>query len=90
MMALKRSQVYAQRPQEIEVVLIDLMMPQMDGLTAMRALKKINPYVKVIATSGLATKEKIAKAESIGIKAFLVKPYRAEKLLLILSTALPI
>ncbi|GAB4229838.1 MAG: hypothetical protein Kow0049_11480 [Stanieria sp.] len=45
---------------------------------------------KVIATSGLATKEKIAQAESIGIQAFLVKPYTAEKLLLILSTALPI
>ncbi|BAU62717.1 two-component hybrid sensor and regulator [Stanieria sp. NIES-3757] len=79
--------VYAQHHQVIEVVLMDLTMPEMDGLTAMRALKKINPHVKLIATSGLATKEKITTAESIGIKAFLVKPYTAEKLLLILSKA---
>lgn len=74
--------IYAQQPQEIEVVLLDLMMPEMDGLTAMRTLKKINPDVKLIATSGLLTKEKIASAESIGIKVFLAKPYTAEKLLL--------
>ena len=74
--------IYAQQPQKIKVVLMDLTMPEMDGLTAMRALKKINPNIKLIATSGLATKEKINAAELIGIKAFLVKPYTAEKLLL--------
>ena len=74
--------IYAQQPQEIKVVLMDLIMPEMDGLTAMRALKKINPKIKLIATSGLASKEKITAAELIGIKAFLVKPYTAEKLLL--------
>ncbi len=79
---------YAQQPQEIRVVLMDLIMPEMDGLTAMRALKKINPSVKLIATSGLATKEKVTIAESIGIKAFLAKPYTAEKLLLNLNEAI--
>lgn len=74
--------IYAQQPEAIKLVLMDLTMPEMDGLTAMRALKKINPQVKLIATSGLATKEKRAAAETIGIKAFLVKPYTAEKLLL--------
>ena len=74
--------IYAQQPQEIKVVLMDLTMPEMDGLTAMRTLKKINPNIKLIATSGLATKEKMTAAELIGIKAFLVKPYTAEKLLL--------
>lgn len=80
--------VYAQQPQEIKVVLMDLNMPEMDGLTAMRGLKKINPQVKLIATSGLATKEKVSAAESIGIKSFLTKPYTAEKLLLNLNTAI--
>ena len=77
--------IYAQQPQEIEVVLMDLVMPEMDGLTAMRALKKINPKLKLIATSGTATKEKVAAAELIGIEAFLTKPYTAEKLLLNLN-----
>ena len=77
--------IYAQQPQEIKVVLMDLKMPEMDGLTAMRALKKINPKIKLIATSGLAIQEKITAAELIGIKAFLAKPYTAEKLLLTLG-----
>lgn len=80
--------IYAQQPQSIEVVLMDLIMPEMDGLTAMRALKKINPQVKLIITSGLASKEQVTIAESIGIKAFLTKPYSAEKLLLNLSEAI--
>lgn len=80
--------IYAQQPQSIEVVLMYLIMPEMDGLTAMRALKKINPQVKLIITSGLASKEQVTIAESIGIKAFLTKPYSAEKLLLNLSEAI--
>jgi two-component system, cell cycle sensor histidine kinase and response regulator CckA len=73
--------IYAQQPQAIAVVLMDLIMPEMDGLTAMRALKKINPHVKLIVTSGLATKENVTTAESISIESSLVKPYTAEKLL---------
>jgi CheY-like chemotaxis protein len=80
--------IYAQQSQEIKVVLMDLMMPEMDGLTAMRALKKINSSVKLIATSGLATQENITTAESIGIQAFLVKPYTTEKLLLNFNEAI--
>ncbi len=80
--------IYAQKPHEIEVVLMDLIMPEMDGLTAMRALKKINPHVKLIATSGMATKEKVSAAESIGIQGFLLKPYTTEKLLLHLKQAI--
>ncbi len=73
---------YARQPQEISVVLIDLMMPEMTGLTAMRTLRKINPSVKLIAISGLAERDKIIAAERIGIQAFLAKPYAAEELLL--------
>ncbi|MGL5076650.1 MAG: hybrid sensor histidine kinase/response regulator, partial [Waterburya sp.] len=80
--------IYAQQPQAIAVVLMDLVMPEMDGLTAMRALKKINPHVQLIATSGLGTKENMTTAESIGIQSFLVKPYTAEKLLFNLNKAI--
>lgn len=73
--------LYTQNQAKISVVLMDLMMPEMSGLTAMRTLRKINPSVKLIANSGLAEQEQIAAAESIGIKAFLAKPYKAEKLL---------
>jgi two-component system, cell cycle sensor histidine kinase and response regulator CckA len=76
--------IYAQQSQDIQIVLMNLMLPEMDGLTAMNVLKRINPEIKIIATSGLLTKAKIASVESIGIKVFLAKPYTAEKLLLIM------
>ncbi len=45
--------IYAQYQQQISVVLLDMMMPEMDGAIAIRKLKKINPHVKIIVISGL-------------------------------------
>ncbi len=58
---------------------MDMMMPVMDGQASIQAIRKINPEVKIIAVSGLAEKDKLAKAA--GTNAFLPKPYTAEKLL---------
>jgi signal transduction histidine kinase/ActR/RegA family two-component response regulator len=71
--------LYAQHKQKISVVFIDMMMPTMDGLIAIRTLQKLNPQVKIIATSGLPTMEQ--QALSAGAKAFLSKPYTAKELL---------
>jgi PAS domain S-box-containing protein len=68
--------LYAQHKNEIKVILTDVMMPYMDGPVTIRALQKLNPNVKIIASSGLAENSKIE-----GVKAFLPKPYTAEKLL---------
>ncbi|GET39904.1 PAS domain S-box protein [Microseira wollei] len=71
--------LYAQHQQEISVVLMDLMMPNLDGLTAIRALQKINPQVKAIATSGLSANSELALA--VNVKTFLLKPYMLKDLL---------
>ncbi|MBF2008222.1 MAG: response regulator [Chlorogloeopsis fritschii C42_A2020_084] len=73
--------LYAEHRDEISVVLTDMLMPSMDGLTTIRTLKKINPNVKVIAVSGLASADKVNAANDIGVKAFLSKPYTAKQLL---------
>ena len=72
--------LYAQRQDEVKLVLTDLMMPYMDGAATVRALRRINPNVKVIASSGLAGNGK-SELASIGVNDFLTKPYSAEKLL---------
>jgi PAS domain S-box-containing protein len=79
--------LYAQHKDEIRLVLTDLMMPYMDGPVTIRALQKINPAVKIIASSGLAENERVAELNG-GIKGFLPKPYTAEKLLTMLSESL--
>ncbi|MCC5638866.1 response regulator [Nostoc sp. CHAB 5844] len=73
--------LYAEHRDEISLVLTDMVMPSMDGLTTIRTLQKINPNVKIIAISGLASSDKVNAAYDIGIKAFLSKPYTANQLL---------
>ncbi|MBE9168474.1 response regulator [Pleurocapsales cyanobacterium LEGE 06147] len=73
--------IYAQHKDRIAVVLMDMMMPSMDGSTTIRALHKINPQLKIIATSGLISNKKLAEAAGVGIEAFLPKPYMAKELL---------
>lgn len=73
--------LYVKHNQEIAVVLMDLMMPEMDGLTAIRTLKKMNAEVKVIATSGLVLDNTLADVSSVGVDVLLPKPYTAEALL---------
>jgi two-component system, cell cycle sensor histidine kinase and response regulator CckA len=72
---------YAQHKHDIEVVLMDLMMPSMGGPIAIRYLHELNPEVKIIATSGLVSGKQLAVTEEIGVKTFLSKPYTSAKLL---------
>ncbi|MBW4500598.1 MAG: response regulator [Scytonema hyalinum WJT4-NPBG1] len=73
--------LYAQHKHEISAVLIDMMLPALDGLTAMRTLQKINPQVKIIASSGLMSSSKLAAVMGSGAKTFLSKPYTLKELL---------
>lgn len=72
--------IYTQNIDKIKLVLMDMIMPVMDGATSIRALRKINPSVKIIAVSGLNENYKLANNAS-KVQAFLSKPYTAEKLL---------
>ena len=72
---------YVNNVNEIALVIIDIMMPNMDGITAIRTLRQIAPEVKIIAVSGLITsQETIAKMEG-NVAAFIAKPYTNEELL---------
>jgi len=78
--------LYAQHQKEISVVLIDMMMPNLDGLTTIRAMQIMNPQVRAIATSGLAANSQLAL--SVNVKTFLLKPYTLEELLNALHEAI--
>jgi hypothetical protein len=79
---------YAKHKKEIQVVAIDMMMPNMDGITAIRTMKKMNPLVKIIAMSGLSAQKEAAIAA--GARIFLSKPYTAQDLLKSLADSIDI
>ncbi|MDD1779392.1 MAG: PAS domain S-box protein, partial [Candidatus Helarchaeota archaeon] len=73
--------IYAQKVKEIDAVIMDMMMPIMDGPAAIRALRTINPTLKIIGTSGLLEGSNFENVVRSNIQAFLAKPFTAEKLL---------
>ena len=80
--------IFSQRRDEISAVLLDMMMPGMDGLQTLDRLLILQPQVKVIACSGLRTTRREVEVLQRGAKAFLPKPYSDHHLLLALSKAL--
>lgn len=77
--------LYVQHKKEINVVLMDIMMPSMDGATAIRTLQQMNPKIKIIAMSGLVSTEALTQASGTSIQGFLAKPFGADELLNILE-----
>ncbi|TVP60258.1 MAG: response regulator [Nodularia sp. (in: Bacteria)] len=80
--------LYAKYADKISAVLMDMMLPALDGITAIRTLQKINPKVKIIATSGFMSKTKLAEVMDTGTQTFLPKPYTINELLLTLQEIL--
>ncbi|MFN9560357.1 MAG: response regulator, partial [Dolichospermum sp.] len=69
--------VYIQNQDKIKLVLMDIMMPEMDGYTAIYKLKEINPQVQIIACSG----RNIEPDNEAQVAAILLKPYSNQELL---------
>ena len=80
--------LYADKKNEIAVVLTDMVMPFMDGPATIRALQRMNPNVRIIAASGLGAGQRAGEGALEGVAVFLNKPYTAEKLLKTLAEVL--
>jgi two-component system, cell cycle sensor histidine kinase and response regulator CckA len=77
---------YAERKNDIDVILLDLMMPSLDILTTVRTIYKLDPNVRIIAMSGLVANDRITQTlQECGVMAFLQKPFTVEHLLKTLS-----
>lgn len=65
------------RPQ---VVLLDIHMPGMDGMTVLKKIKETYPDIKVIMVTALETQEKIEEAMRLGADNYITKPLSLEYL----------
>ena len=80
------AEIYTARQAEIAVVLMDMMMPVLDGPATIRRLAAMNPRVRIIATSGIQSNREVARTISPAVKRFLPKPYNAETLLRVVAS----
>ncbi|ADO73683.1 sigma-54-dependent transcriptional regulator [Stigmatella aurantiaca] len=78
--------VISTRP--VDAVLMDVKMPDMDGLTALARLQELKPELPVIMMSGHGTIDTAVKATQLGARDFLEKPLARDKLLVALRNAL--
>ncbi|MBI2422487.1 MAG: PAS domain S-box protein [Candidatus Hydrogenedentes bacterium] len=73
--------IFERHAAEIDVVLLDMTMPRMNGEECFRALSAINPAVKVLLSSGYSEQEAMSRFLGEGLAGFIQKPYRAGDLI---------
>jgi PAS domain S-box-containing protein len=73
-------EVYSSHSHQIDVVLLDMVMPGTTGLETCHRLREINPKVKVILSSGYNSGEVVREARLAGATGFIAKPYSLEEL----------
>jgi CheY-like chemotaxis protein len=72
----------------IQLVITDMNMPLMDGSSTIRALRRLDPDLKIVVSSGLLTNVNSAGLEGLDTQGYLTKPYTAEQLLLMVQKVL--
>lgn len=80
--------LYHRHRQSVSLVLTDMMMPIMDGLALIAALRRMDPDIVVVGSSGLSDHHNQIKAADAGMKHFLIKPYTTSALLEVVGAAL--
>ena len=63
-----------------DLILLDVVMPQKDGLEALKGIKADNASANVIMVSSMGTEEKVSESLKLGANAFIQKPFDEEEL----------
>ena len=71
---------YREHYRDVDLVILDLVMPRMDGEEAFQKMKMINPEIRTILASGYGENEKIEAMRRDGVLEFLNKPFQIDEL----------
>lgn len=71
-----------------DLVTMDITMPEMDGIMALKEIKKQNPQAKIIMCSAMGQQAMVIDAIQAGAKDFIVKPFQADRVLEAINKAL--
>jgi two-component system chemotaxis response regulator CheY len=64
-----------------DLILLDVLMPKVSGIEALRNIRLVLPHVKVLMVTSNKDQETVAEAVKIGISGYIVKPFNAKKVL---------
>ncbi|TVQ21460.1 MAG: response regulator [Spirochaetaceae bacterium] len=73
---------------EPDVVLLDIAMPVMDGITTLRKIRMLEPRARVIMCSALGEQQLIVRAIQLGARDFVVKPFTPQRVVSAISKVL--
>jgi len=68
-------EVYRQHGDRIDLTILDMIMPDMNGQETYESLKKLNPAVKVLLSSGYSLNDQARKIMDLGCRGFIQKPF---------------
>lgn len=73
-----------------DLVIMDITMPNMNGIEALRAIKGIDPSAKVVMCSAMGQESMVMEAITLGALDFIVKPFKADRIIQTVSKILPL
>ncbi|MBA2174101.1 response regulator [Halobacillus locisalis] len=76
------------KEQQPDLVTMDITMPEMDGIAALKEIKSENPNAKVIMCSAMGQQAMVVDAIQAGAKDFIVKPFQADRVIEAIQKAL--
>jgi two-component system sensor histidine kinase/response regulator len=78
------------RPGQFDLLLTDLMMPEMDGITLINAARQIDPTLGAVVMTGHGTIDTAVQAMQVGALDYILKPFRLNVILPVISRALDV
>jgi two-component system, cell cycle sensor histidine kinase and response regulator CckA len=81
-------EIFTKAPEKIDIVLLDMQMPEVDGETSLERIRRIRQDARVIVASGFVDTETRARLKDLGANEVLQKPYQMDKLSVAIRTIL--
>jgi CheY-like chemotaxis protein len=73
-------EIYEKNQDSIDMVMLDMIMPDMSGAQACERMKEINPDLKILVSSGYAIEGEARRTLARGCNGFIQKPFSLEQL----------
>ena len=74
-------EIFRCNPGEIDLVMLDMIMPKLGGHDAFLQLRQIDPNIKILLSSGYVSQEEVQDLIKLGRCRFIVKPHRLPEVL---------